>query len=83
MILTQNQTEHPMTDQEKITEQLRSLVNESTASQYRIAKDSGVPQPTVHAFAGGRAVSGETVDRLAMYFGVRLTKPRGVKQDSA
>ena len=62
-----------------LTAQLRSAIETSGASLYRIAKDSGVPQSVVHRFATGqRQIKLDAADKLAAYFGMRLTKPKRV-----
>ena len=62
-----------------LTAQLRNAIKNSGASLYRIAKDSGVPHPVVHRFAHGERKSSWTqADKLAEYFGMRLTRPRRV-----
>ncbi len=67
-----------------LTKQLRAAIRQSGLTIYRIAKDSGIPQPTVQRFAAGkRDMYLETADKLAAYFGMRLTRPvkpaKGVK----
>ena len=58
-----------------LSEQLRGMIIDSGLSVYRVAKDSGVPQPVLHRFvAGERDMYLETADRLAAYFGVGLRK---------
>ena len=58
-----------------LSEQLRQMILDSGLSVYRVAKDSGVPQPVLHRFvAGERDIYLETADRLTAYFGVKLSK---------
>ena len=62
-----------------LTAQLRSAIKTSGATLYRVAKDSGVPYAVVHRFATGqRQVKLAAADKLAEYFGMRLTKPKRV-----
>jgi hypothetical protein len=57
-----------------VTETLRELIQHSGETLYRVAKDAGVPYPTLHRFmAGKRSVSGLTIDRLCASLGLRLT----------
>ena len=59
-----------------ISDQLREAIR-SYGSVYRVAKDSGVSQPVVQRFVKGeRDLRLETVDRLAAFFGMELTRPR-------
>ena len=62
-----------------LTAQLRSAIKNSGVSLYRIAKDSGVSYTVLHRFAtGGRQIKADAADKLADYFGMKLTKPRRV-----
>jgi len=62
-----------------LTDQLRDAIKNSGATLYRIAKDSGVPYVVLHRFASGeRQIKLDTADKLAAYFGMKLTKPRRV-----
>ena len=62
-----------------LTAQLRSAIKTSGATLYRIAKDSGVPYAVVHRFAHGkRQIKLDAADKLAAYFGMKLTKPKRV-----
>jgi plasmid maintenance system antidote protein VapI len=52
------------------------LVN-SGKTQYRIAKDSGVPQPVVNRFINGeRSIGLETASKLCVYLRLRLARIR-------
>lgn len=58
-----------------ISDQLKEAV-EQYGSVYRVAKDSGVPQPTLQRFMAGQSgLSMPHIDRLCDFFGMRLTKP--------
>lgn len=62
-----------------ITAQLRSAIKDSGATLYRIAKDSGVSYAVVHRFASGeRQIKLDAADKLAEYFGMKMTKPKRV-----
>ena len=62
-----------------LTTQLRSAIETSGVTLYRIAKDSGVPYAVVHRFASGeRQIKMDAADKLAAYFGMRLTRPKRV-----
>jgi hypothetical protein len=58
-----------------ISEQLRAAIR-NHGSQYRVAKDSGVPQPMLQRFLSGeRSLHLTTVDRLCEFFGMKLSRP--------
>ena len=60
-----------------ITAQLRSAIKTSRATLYRVAKDSGVPYAVVYRFTTEqRQIKLDAADKLAAYFGMRLTKPK-------
>ena len=60
-----------------LTSQLLTAIENSAATLYRISKDSGVPYVVVHRFARGeRQIKLDTADKLADYFGMKLTRPR-------
>ena len=62
-----------------LTEQLHSAIKTSGATLYRISKDSGVLNAVLHRFATGqRQIKLDQADKLAAYFGMRLTRPRRV-----
>lgn len=59
-----------------VSEQLREAI-EGYGSVYRVAKDSGIPQSTLQRFAAGdRGLSMESIDRLAAFFEMHLTRPK-------
>jgi hypothetical protein len=62
-----------------LTAQLLAAIENSGASLYRISKDSGVPYVVLHRFAHReRQIKLDTADKLATYFGMRLTAPKRV-----
>ena len=63
----------------KVSDQLRQAARDY-GSVYRVAKDSGVPQPTLQRFMVGQAeLSLPNVDKLCEFFGMRLTRPKRKK----
>ncbi len=63
-----------------ISSDLARAVESSGVSLYRISVDAGVAYATVHRFAHGeRRINIETADKLAAYFGMKLTKAKRVK----
>lgn len=57
-----------------LTDELKQAIADSGVSGYKLAKESGVPQPVVQRFlAGERGISLTTADKLAAYLGLRLT----------
>jgi len=66
---------HP--DQGSIVDQLRQAMLDSGLTQYRIAKDTGVPQPVVNRFISGeRGITLETAAKLCDYLRLRLARQR-------
>ena len=62
-----------------LTAQLRNAIKTSGATLYRIAKDSTVPYAVVYRFATEkRQIKLDAADKLAEYFGMKLTAPRRV-----
>jgi hypothetical protein len=62
-----------------LTAQLRTAIKNSGLSLYRIAKDSGIPYAVLQRFANAdKQIKADAADKLADYFGMRLTKPRRV-----
>jgi plasmid maintenance system antidote protein VapI len=56
-----------------ITEQLKKAIRDHDGSVYSVSKGAGVPTPTLSRFmAGTRGIHGETVDKLAAFFGLEL-----------
>jgi transcriptional regulator with XRE-family HTH domain len=57
-----------------ITEVLRAAIEKSGLTRYRIAKESGIPESNLRRFVQGEmSVRLDSADRLAAYFGLRLT----------
>ena len=55
-----------------LTDQLKEVIRDY-GTVYRVAKDSGVPQPVVQRFVTDqRGISLATADRLAEFFGLEL-----------
>lgn len=63
----------------KPTETLRNAVNGSKESRYAICAATGIDQAALKRFADGGDIRGETLDKLAEYFGLEL-KPRAKKK---
>jgi plasmid maintenance system antidote protein VapI len=60
-----------------LVDQLREAIANCGETQYRIAKESGVPQPVVNRFmTGGRGISLETAAKLCAYLRLRLARIR-------
>ena len=58
-----------------VSDQLREAVN-AYGTVYRAAKESGICQPVLQRFVNGeRGLSMENIDKLAEFFGMRLTRP--------
>jgi len=62
---------------ENMTDQLRNAVHDSGFSVNHIAAGAGIPQPVLQRFISGERqnIRLDTADRLAAYFGMRLTRP--------
>jgi ribosome-binding protein aMBF1 (putative translation factor) len=64
-----------------LTTELQKAIETSGLSLYRIAKDSGISYSVLHRFANNeRQVKLDAGDKLAEYFGMRLTKPQKPKR---
>jgi plasmid maintenance system antidote protein VapI len=60
-----------------IIHELREAMADSGLTEYRIAKDSGVPQPVLNRFLRGeRGISLETAAKLCTYLGLHLVRVR-------
>ena len=62
----------------KLSEQLRTAIQESTISRYRISEATGISQSTLSLFcAGKRGLSMAAIDQLVDFLGwkVTLSKP--------
>lgn len=61
-----------------ISDQLKKAIEECGQSRYRISQETGIEEAALSRFVNGkRGLTLETVDRLADYFGLRLTKSKG------
>ena len=59
-----------------LTKQLQDAIGGSGMSLYRIAKDVEMDYSILHRFAAGeRDIQLETAEKLAEFFGMRLTRP--------
>ena len=59
-----------------LSDQLRQAVMEGKLSVYAVAKEAGIPEPSLHRFIHGtRGLTLDTADKLAAYFSMRLTRP--------
>ncbi len=64
-----------MMKHKSLADQLRRAVDDSGETTYRIAKDSGVPQPVLHRFmAGEQDIVLLTANKLATYLGLRFQR---------
>jgi len=60
-----------------LSKQLRKAIETSGLSLYRISKDAGIGYATLFRFASGqRLIKVDVADKLADYFGMRLTRPK-------
>ncbi len=60
-----------------VVDQLRQAIVDSGLTQYRIAKDTGVPQPVVNRFVSGeRGITLDTAAKLCKYLRLRLARDR-------
>ena len=60
-----------------LTKQLQKAIRNSGLTLYRIAADTGLAYAVVYRFAKEqRDITLSTADRLAEYFGMRLTRPK-------
>ena len=55
-----------------LSDQLRAKIRESGKSANQLAREIGIPQPTITTFLNGKDVRLETANKLAVYFGLRL-----------
>lgn len=50
---------------------LKEFIQPNNVSVYRVAKDSGISQPTLQLIVSGkRAITADTALRLGLYFGI-------------
>jgi len=67
------------TDQKSLADQLRDAIRGCEWSLNSIARETGIPQPNLYRFMQGKCdVSLSTADKIARYFGMRLTRPKRV-----
>ena len=58
-----------------VSDQLRKAIADSGVSLYRVSKDSGVSYGALHRFVHGQTdLRLETVDKLAIYLELKLSK---------
>jgi predicted transcriptional regulator len=60
---------------QRFSDQLRKLILEADETQYRIAKETGIPKQSLYRFVNGlRTLSMANLDTLAAYLGWTVTK---------
>ncbi len=60
-----------------IVDELRHAIETCGLTEYRIAKDAGIPQPVVNRFVRGeRSISFETAAKLCAFLRLHLAKIR-------
>ncbi|MCD4726058.1 MAG: helix-turn-helix domain-containing protein [Pirellulales bacterium] len=63
-----------------LTDVLRTAIKESELTQYRIAKDTGIPATSIMRFMRGEtSLRLDKADVLAEYLGLELVKKRKAK----
>jgi predicted XRE-type DNA-binding protein len=64
----------------KLSEQLRTAIQDSAVSRYRIAEATGISQSTLSLFcAGKRGLSMAAIDQLVDFLGWKVTSPKRAK----
>ena len=64
-----------------ISEQLRNAIRGSGLTVYELAKQTGISSGQLYRFINGdRELRSSTMDELAAFFGMRLTKPKRHKK---
>ena len=59
---------------DKLSDQIRLLLDECGQTRYRIAKSTGIDEGSLAKFYNGhRGLSMDALDRLAVYLGMRVT----------
>jgi len=72
---TPNRRLHPSS--RSLVDELRQATVNSSQTEYRVAKESGVPQPVLNRFLRGeRGISLETAAKLCKYLGLHLAPLR-------
>lgn len=57
-----------------LTEQIRQAIEASGESRYRIARETGVSEPSLSRFMGGeRGMNLATLEKLAAFLDIRIT----------
>ena len=57
----------------KLSDQIRQAIETYGQTRYRIAKETGISQPTLSRFMdGSRGLPMKTLDRLAEYLGLEI-----------
>jgi transcriptional regulator with XRE-family HTH domain len=65
-----------------LSDQLRAAIRDSGLSVYRIAKETGVSQPSISRFLNRkRTINIEAAEALATFFNMWLTEPRLSEQE--
>lgn len=61
-----------------VTDALKTAIEESGVSRYRIAKDTGITEPSLCRFMQGQSsLRLDKADVLANYLGLELTRRKG------
>ena len=61
-----------------LEKQIRAAIKKSGLTIYRLAKDSGVPQPVLSRFVNAkRGITLSTASKLAEALGLELTRKKG------
>ena len=71
------------TTRKKLSDQVRLAIDTRGESRYRIAKETGISEPTISRFMSGeRGLPMKTLDRLAAFLRLRITMdgPRAKKR---
>jgi len=64
----------------KLSDQIRRAVDNCGKSRYRLAKETGISEPTLSRFMSGeRGLPMVTLDRLADYLGLDIVQSKGGK----
>jgi len=64
----------------KLSDQIRQAVENCGQSRYRIAKETGISEPTLSRFISKeRGLPMTTLDRLADHLGLNIMAPKKVK----
>lgn len=66
-----------------ISDVIREAVKASGKSLNEIARETGIPQPTISRFVLGADLRVSNVDKLAEYFGLQLYGKKSTKRGKA